>query len=71
MALGGAALLITKSIRDRGFRWVLLFTLIIQLPFLSMILLKYFPPATLVQFPWRFDIWIVVGFVDKDGAVVA
>ncbi len=42
-----------------GFYALLLMVLIVQLPFLSILLLKYFKPATLVQFPWRFDILIV------------
>ena len=49
-----------NSVRIIGaLRWVVLLVLVVQIPFLSGLLFKYFPPAILVQFPWRFDMLLV------------
>jgi hypothetical protein len=43
----------------RAYRWIIALVLIIQLPYFSILIFKYFPPATLIQFPWRFDILLI------------
>ena len=48
-----------SSSLDRRYRSVLWLVIVIQLPYISSLLFKFFKPAVLVQFPWRFDIWII------------
>ncbi|HEY3876859.1 MAG TPA: hypothetical protein VGM92_15430, partial [Candidatus Kapabacteria bacterium] len=45
--------------QDRSLRALLVAVLLVQLPFLSGLLFQYFPPAVLIQFPWRFDLLLV------------
>ncbi|MDP4199224.1 MAG: hypothetical protein Q8922_05635 [Bacteroidota bacterium] len=44
---------------NRAWRWTIYAVLFVQSPYLSGLMFEYFPPAVLVQFPWRFDMLLL------------